>query len=195
MRSAAAMCSSFPERKSAARVAFAKPQSEHLRSRIWCSPHGFLRHDLGNACVQEIYSSRKHSRFGFFVQKHRGICRGLQIREVAKEGVDYEAGTTGTRGVGPMDLTRKAVQPVGWPESDRGVRADATHPGRYCGQTSGGSPARASNSREMDSERNHRPSHRYRMGLWISPQVDPLRGRAGYSGLQAGCLGSLPAPH
>ena len=56
------------------------------------------------------------------------------------------------------------------------------------------SPARAGNSRELDSERNHRPSHRYRMGLWISPQVDALRGRAAYSGLQAGCLGSLPAP-
>ena len=49
-------------------------------------------------------------------------------------------------------------------------------------------------SREMDSERNHRPSRRQRMGLWISPEVDPLRGRAGYSGLQTGCLGSLPAP-
>jgi hypothetical protein len=36
-----------------------------------------------------------------------------------------------------MDLPRKAVQPVGWPGSDRGVRADGIHPGRYCGQTSG----------------------------------------------------------
>lgn len=34
VRCAAAMCLSFPGRKSAARVAFAKPPSEHLRSRI-----------------------------------------------------------------------------------------------------------------------------------------------------------------
>src|SRR5580700_4565926 len=109
--------------------------------------------------------------------------RALSSQKTQKEGVDYDTGATGTRGVGPRDLPRKAVQLVGWTGSDRGVRAECIHPGRYCGQTSGGSPARTSNSREMDSERNHWPSHGYRMGLWLSLQVDPLRGRAGYSGL------------
>src|ERR1700685_3612322 len=110
--------------------------------------------------AQETYSSRKHSRSGFLCRNTEEFVEACKFGKLQRKELIYDAGATGTRSFGPMDLPRKAVQSVGWPGSDRGVRADGIYPCRYCGQTSGGSPARAGNSREMDSERNHRPSHR-----------------------------------
>jgi hypothetical protein len=134
------------------------------------------------------------SRFGFCVQKRRKFVEfcgfeELQRKELimtpARPGLEVSARWTYREKLFNLLAGRDPIEVLGQTAS---TRADvvARHPAEVVCR-------RAIQGKWTPNEIN-RPSHGYGMGVWISLQVDPLRGRAGYSGRQAGCLGSLSAP-